>query len=189
MMKPEDYIEEKQLPTKEEVALEKANKLEDIAFLRENIKDTSRSHFIVHCTLPFLFTLNVIVDLVTADSIKPYFYPLALVFLLCALVFGYYAFIYYRIRKATTSQEMRHLIDKIGNYSIFSKAGIILMALCIMATAVFGLMDKCPWYVLLIIVIGIAAFFYGLWWLFKDNRNPIDIDIEKLQTLEEEVNS
>jgi hypothetical protein len=49
-------------------------------------------------------------------------------------------------------------------------------------------MDKSPWYVIVLAVVGIIAVIYGLWWLLKNTGmgEARDKDVERLQALEEQ---
>ena len=120
------------------------------------------------------------------DSSRMYTYPLIAAILLCVLFFGYSAFVYHRIFRAKTTQEMHNLIDRIGSNSLFSKAMLSILALCVMAAVAIAMMGKCHWAVTALVVIVIGALFCGLWWLFKDNRSELDEKIEKLQKMENE---
>jgi hypothetical protein len=61
------------------------------------------------------------------------------------------------------------------------------MTLCITEAVVLELIDKSPWYVVVLAAIGIIAAIGGVWWLLKytGKADPRDEDIEKLLALEE----
>ena len=75
-----------------------------------------------------------------------------------------------------------------GSDVLFTKLIITTMTICIMVAAVLGLIDKCPWYVIVLAVLGIAVIIGGLCWLLKysGKADPRDIDIERLMTLEDD---
>jgi len=59
--------------------------------------------------------------------------------------------------------------------------------LCFTLAVVLWLLDKSPWYVIVLAAIGVVALICGLWWLLKysGKGDPDDMDIEKLRVLEE----
>jgi L-asparagine transporter-like permease len=183
MMKPEDYIDENYVPTEEDFAPEAVDEKEE---LLKYIKKSSRIYIISSCVVAIAFTINAIVEIDMLDSSRMYTYPLIAAMLLCVLVFGYIALIYYRIFRAKTAQEMRSQIDRIGSNSLFSKAMLSILALCVMAGTALAMMGKCHWAVTALVVIVIGVLFRGFWWLFKDNKSNLDQEIEKLQKLEKE---
>ena len=182
-MKPEDYIDENYVPTEGDFAPEVVDEKEE---LLKYIKKSSRIYIISSCVVAIAFTINAIVEIDMADSSRMYTYPLIAAILLCVLVFGYIALIYYRIFRAKTTQEMRSQIDRIGSNSLFSKGMLSILALCLMASAALAMMGKCHWAVTALVVIIIGVLFCGFWWLFKDNRSNLDKEIEKLQNMEKE---
>ena len=182
-MKPEDYIDENYVPTEEDFAPEVVDEKEE---LLKYIKKSSRIYIISSCVVAIAFTINAIVEIDMLDSSRMYTYPLIAAILLCVLFFGYSAFVYHRIFRAKTTQEMHNLIDRIGSHSLFSKGMLCILALCLMAAVAIAMMGKCHWAVIVLVVIVIGALFCGLWWLFKDNRSELDEKIEKLQKMENE---
>ena len=182
-MKPEDYIDENYVPTEEDFAPEAVDEKEE---LLKYIKKSSRFNIILSCGLVIAFTINAIVEIDMLDSSRMYTYPLIAAILLCVLFFGYSAFVYHRIFRAKTTQEMHNLIDRIGGNSLFSKAMLSILALCVMAGTALAMMGKCHWAVTALVVIIIGVLFRGFWWLFKDNRSNLDQEIEKLQKMENE---
>ncbi|MBR4830124.1 MAG: hypothetical protein IKZ92_10045 [Muribaculaceae bacterium] len=183
-MKPEDYIDENYVPTEEDFAPEQVNEKEE---LRKSIRKSSRSYTIFYIIMAIIFAANGIIKFDDISESKLYLCPLVALMLVSSLAMVFYAIIYDCIRRASTAKEMQRFLNLLGSDTVFTKLIIITMTLCIMAAAVLGLIDKSPWYVIVLVVIGLAALIGGLWWLLKysgkgDSR---DIDIEKLQELEE----
>lgn len=182
-MKPEDYIDENYVPTEEDFAPEVVDEKKE---LLKYIKKSSRINIISSCGMAIAFTINAIVEIDMLDSSRMYTYPLIVAILLGVLFFVYSAFVYHRIFRAKTTQEMRNLIDRVGSHSLFSNAMLCILALSMMAAAAIAMMGKCHWAVIVLVVIVIGALFRGLWWLFKDNRSELDKEIEKLQKMKNE---
>ena len=170
-MKPEDHIDEKER-------------------LRKSIKKSCRTHTVFYIFMGITFLLNGILHVDRVSDSKLYLCPLIALMLISAIAMGFYALIYDNIRRASTAREMKKYLDLTGADTIFSKLILITMTLCIMVAAILGLIDKTPWYVIVLVVIGIGAIIAGLWWLIKhsDKKDYHYTDIEKLQTLEEQDN-
>ena len=187
MMRPEDHIDENYVPTEKDSAPEQVDEKEQ---LLQSIKKGCRVNTIFYIIMGILFLINGIVHLNAVSDSKLYLCPLIALMLVSAIVMVFYALIYDRIRRASTAREMKHFLDLTGANTVYSKLILITMTLCIMVAAILGLIDKTPWYVIVLVVIGIAAIISGVWWLIKrygkgDSR---DIEIERLLAIEEQEN-
>ena len=184
-MRPEDYNDENHVPTEKDSAPEQVDEKEQ---LRQSIKKSCRVNTIFYIIMGILFLINGIVHLDDVSDSKLYLCPLIALMLISAIAMGFYALIYDRIRSASTAREMKHFLDLTGADTIYSKLILTTMTLCIIIAAVLGLIDKAPWYVIVLVVIGIAAIIAGLWWLIKHSGkgDSRDIDIERLLELEEQ---
>lgn len=184
-MRPEEYIDENYVPSEEDFAPEQ---VDEKAALRKSIKKGCRFNIILYSLCAVIFTINGLVKFDDISENTLYLCPLIALMFVTALIMLYYAVIYDRIRKASTGHEMQHFLNLLGSDTVFSKLAITTMALCMMAATALGLIDKSPWYVIVVAVIGVGAVIAGLWWLLKysGKGDPRDIDIEKLQALEEE---
>ena len=186
-MKPEEHIDENYVPTEEDFAPEQINEKEQ---LRQSIKKGCRANTIFYIIMGIMFLINGIIHVDNVSDSKLYLCPLIALMLISAIAMGFYALIYDNIRRASTAREMKKYLDLTGADTIFSKLILITMTLCIMVAAILGLIDKTPWYVIVLVVIGIAAIISGVWWLIKhygkgDSR---DIEIERLLAIEEQEN-
>ncbi|MBQ6080757.1 MAG: hypothetical protein IJK93_10840 [Muribaculaceae bacterium] len=186
-MRPEDHIDENYVPTEKDSAPEQVDEKEQ---LLQSIKKGCRVNTIFYIIMGILFLINGIVHLNAVSDSKLYLCPLIALMLVSAIVMVFYALIYDRIRRASTAREMKHFLDLTGANTVYSKLILITMTLCIMVAAILGLIDKTPWYVIVLVVIGIAAIISGVWWLIKrygkgDSR---DIEIERLLAIEEQEN-
>lgn len=170
--------------------MEPENHIDEREELRMSIKKGCRSYTIFYMIMGILFFINGIVHLDNVSESKLYLCPLIALMLVSAIAMGFYAHIYDRIRRATTAHEMKHFNSLMGADTVFSKLILITMTFCFMIAAVLGLIDKSPWYVIVLVVLGIGAIIGVLWWLIKHTprRNTRDIDIEKLLELEEQDN-
>ena len=186
-MSPEDYIDENYVPTEEDFAPERVDEKEE---LRKSIKKGCRANTIFYIIMGITFLVNGIVHIDRVSDSKLYLCPLIALMLVSAIAMGFYALIYERIRRASTAREMKKFTDLTGANTLFSKLILITMTLCIIVAAVLGLIDKTSWYVIVLVVIGIAAVIAGLWWLIKHSskKDACDIEIEKLLALEEGEN-
>ena len=184
MMRPEEYIDENRVPTDEGFAHEQVDERE---LLRKSINRSCRANTILYVILAILFAINGIVKYDDVSESKLYLCPLIASMMAAALAMGFYAIIYNRIRQDETAREMQQHLDLIGSNTLFSKLIVIIMTMCITAAAVLGLIDKSPWYVIVLAAIGIIAAIGGVWWLLKytGKADPRDEDLEKLLTLEE----
>lgn len=171
-MRPEDHIEEKER-------------------LRKSIDKGCRFNTVFYTILAILFAINGIVKFDDVNEDKLYLCPLITCMIAAALAMGFYALVYHRIRHDSTAREMQQHLDLIGSDTLFTKLIVITMTLCITAAAVLGLIDKTPWYVVVLAALGIIAVVGGIWWLLKytGKADPRDEDIEKLQALEEQENN
>ena len=156
--------------------------------LRKSINKSCRINTFLFVITGLFFLFNGIVHVDDVSESKLYLCPLIALMLISTLAMAFYAMIYDRIRRCPTGKEMQKYLDLLGADSKFSKLIVITMSLCLIFAAILGLVDKSPWYVIVLAVIGIAAVIYALWWLLKysgqsETRNS---DIEKLQALEEE---
>ena len=187
-MRPEEYIDKNYVPSEEDFAPER---VDEKAELRKTIKRGCRFNTILYSVLAVIFTINGLVKFDDISDSKLYLCPLIALMLITALIMVYYAVIYNRIRRAATAREMQHFLNLLGVDTLFSKLAITTMALCMMAATALGLIDKSLWYVVVPAVIGVGVVIGGLWWLLKySGKGDIrDIDIEKLQALEEEEQS
>ena len=167
-MKPEDYNDEKEQ-------------------LRKSIHKSCRWNVVFYAILAILFAINGIVKFDEVSDSKLYLCPLIASMLAASLAMLFYAIIYNRIRQDETAREMQQHLDLIGSDTLFTKLIVITMTLCITAAAVLGLIDKSPWYVVVLAAVGIIAAIGGVWWLLKysGKADPRDEDIEKLLALEE----
>ena len=183
-MKPEDHIDDNRIPTKEGLTPTQADEMER---LRQSIHKTCRWNVTFYVILAFFFAILGIVKFDEVSESELYLCPLIACLLAASLAMGFYAIIYNRIRQDSTARQMQQHLDLIGSDTLFSKLIIITMALCITAAAVLGLIDKCPWYVVVLAAIGIIAAIGGVWWLLKylGKADPRDEDIEQLLALEE----
>ena len=183
-MKPEDPIDDHHVPTEENLAPVQEDEKEQ---LRKSIQKTCRFYTIFYIILAILFAINGIIKFDEVSDSKLYLCPLIACMLAASLAMGFYAIIYNRIRQDETAREMQQHLDLIGSNTLFSKLIVIIMTMCITAAAVLGLIDKSPWYVIVLAAIGIIAAIGGVWWLLKytGKADPRDEDIEKLLTLEE----
>ena len=186
-MSPEDYIDENYVPTEEDFAPERVDEKEE---LRKSIKKGCRANTIFYIIMGITFLVNGIVHIDRVSDSKLYLCPLIALMLVSAIAMGFYALIYENIRRASTAREMKKFLDLTGANTMFSKLILFTMTLCIIVAAVLGLIDKTSWYVIVLVVIGIAAVIAGLWWLIKHSskKDARDIDIEKLLALEEGKN-
>ena len=187
IMKPEEHIDENYVPTEEDFAPEQINEKEQ---LRQSIKKGCRANTIFYIIMGIMFLINGIIHVDNVSDSKLYLCPLIALMLISAIAMGFYALIYENIRRASTAKEMQKYLNLTGANTIFSKLILITMTLCIMIAVIFGLIDKAPWYVIVLAVIGIGAIIAGLWWLIKHSskKDARDIDIEKLLALEEQDN-
>ena len=183
-MRPENHIDENYVPTEEDFAPVQVDEKE---LLRKAIKKGCRANTVFYIILGITFLLNGIIHVDRVSDSKLYLCPLIAMMLVSAIAMGFYALIYENIRRASTAREMKKYLDLTGPDTIFSKLILITMTLCIIFAVVLGLIDKAPWYVIVLAVIGIAAVIAGLWWLIKHSskKDSRDIDIEKLLELEE----
>ena len=183
-MKPEDHTDENYVPTEEDLAPVQEDEKEQ---LRKSIQKTCRWNIGFYIILAILFAINGIIKFDEVSDSKLYLCPLIACMLAASLAMGFYAIIYNRIRQDETAREMQQHLDLIGSNTLFSKLIVIIMTMCITAAAVLGLIDKSPWYVIVLAAIGIIAAIGGVWWLLKytGKADPRDEDIEKLLTLEE----
>ena len=183
-MRPEDHIDENYVPTEGDVATEQVDEKEQ---LRRSIHKSCRWNVVFYVILAILFAVIGIVKFDEVSDSKLYLSPLIACMLAASLAMGFYAIIYNRIRQDETAIEMQRHLDLIGSNTLFTKLIVITMTLCITAAAVLGLIDKCPWYVVVLAAIGIIAVVGGVWWLLKysGKADPRDPDIERLLALEE----
>ena len=183
-MKPEDYIDENYVPTEEDFAPEQ---VDEKAELRKSIKKGCRANSIFYIIMGITFLINGAVHLDDVSDSKLYLCPLIALMLVSAIAMGFYALIYDTIRRTSTAKEMQKYLDLTGSDSIFTKLILITMTLCIMVAAILGLIDKSPWYVIVLVVIGIGAIIGALWWILKYTGKGESriLEIEKLQALEE----
>ncbi len=186
-MKREDHIDEKYVPTEEDFAPEQVNEKEQ---LLKSIRKGCRFYIVFYSILAITFALEGFIKLDDVSDSKLYLCPLIALMLVFALVMVFYAFIYDLVRRSSTASEMQHFLKLLGADSLFSKLILIIMTLCFMMAAALWLLDKCPWYLILLAAIGIAALIGGVWWLLKNSGkgNPDDMNIEKLRALEEKEN-
>lgn len=184
-MRPEEYNDENNVPSEEDFAPEQ---VDEKAELRKSIDKGCRANTIMYVVAGLFFLINGIVHIDDVSDSKLYLCPLIALMLISTIAMGFYAMIYDRIRRAKTGREMQKFLDLLGPESKFSNLIIFTMALCIIIAAILGLMDKSPWYVIVLVVVGIAAAIYGLWWLLKYTGmgETHDKDIERLQAMEEE---
>ena len=187
MMRPEDHIDENYVPTEKDSTPEQVDEKEQ---LLHSIKKGCRVNTIFYIIMGILFLINGIVHLNAVSDSKLYLCPLIALMLVSAIVMVFYALIYDSIRRASTAKVMKHFLDLTGANTVYSKLILITMTLCIIVAAILGLIDKTPWYVIVLVVIGIAAIISGVWWLIKrygkgDSR---DIEIERLLAIEEQEN-
>ena len=181
-MKLEDNIDENYVPTEEDFAPKVVDEKEE---LFQYIKKSARAYSILYCVGSIAIVIvGVVLEMVRADSIRLYEYPIAAFLGISVLYWAYYAFIHYRIFRAKTAQEMHDQAKRISGNSVSSKAALSFLALCLMAIASLAMLGRCHWSVILLTVIGIAALCYGFWWLFKDYNSQLEKDIEKLQNME-----
>lgn len=166
-MKPEDYNDEKEQ-------------------LCKSIHKSCRWNVIFYVILAILFAVIGIVKFDEVSDSKLYLCPLIAGMLAASLAMLFYAIIYNRIRQDETAREMQQHLDLIGSDTLFTKLIVITMTLCITAAAVLGLIDKSPWYVVVLAAVGIIAAIGGVWWLLKytGKADPRDSDIERLLDLE-----
>ena len=188
MMRPEEYIDENRVPTDEGFAHEQVDERE---LLRKSINRSCRANTILYVILAILFAINGIVKYDDVSESKLYLCPLIASMMAAALAMGFYAIIYNRIRHDSTAREMQQHLSLLGSDSRFNKLIVITMAMCLMAAAVLGLIDKCPWYLVVLAAIGIIALIGGAWWLLKytGKGDAHDKDIERLLELEEKAQS
>lgn len=187
-MKPEDPIDENYVPTEEDFAPKQADEKEE---LRKSIRKGCRFNTIFYSILAVVFAICGMVKFDDISDSKLYLCPLIALMLVSSLTMVFYAIIYERIRQSATAKEMQQHLNLLGSETLFTKLIVIAMSGCIIVAAILGLIDKCPWYVIVLAAIGIAAIIAGLWWLLKNSGkgDARDIDIEKLQALEEQDKS
>lgn len=183
-MRPEDNNDNDHGPAQVDVTPEHADQKER---LRKSIHKTCRQNTVFYVILAILFAIFGIVKFDEVSESRLYLCPLIACLLAASLAMGFYAIIYNRIRLDSTAREMQQHLDLIGSDTLFSKLIVITMTLCITAAAVLGLIDKCPWYVVVLAATGIIAAIGGVWWLlqYTGKADPRDEDIEKLLALEE----
>lgn len=184
-MKPEDHIDKNQIPTEKDLAPEQVNEKEQ---LLKSIRKGCRFYIVFYSILAIVFAINGIIKLDNVNDSKLYLCPLIALMLVFALVMVFYAVIYDRIRRSSTANEMQHFLRLLGADSLFSKLVLITTTLCFVIAVVLVLLDKSPWYVIILAAIGVVALIGGLWWLLKysGKGNPDDTDIERLRVLEEQ---
>ena len=184
-MKPEDYIDDNYVPTEEDFAPEKVNEKEQ---LLKSIRKGCRFYTVFYSILAIIFALEGIIKFDDVSDSKLYLCPLIALMLVFALVMVIYALIYDRMRRSSTAKEMKHFLKQMGADSLFSKLILTTSTVCFMMAVVLWLLDKCPWYLIILAAIGVAALIGGLWWLliYSGKGNPDDTDIERLRVLEEE---
>ena len=149
-MRPEEYIDENDIPTEEDFAPEHVDEKEQ---LRRSIKKGSRFYTVFYSLLAVAFVINGIIQLDNVSESKLYLCPLIAIML--------NAIVYHRIGRASTAKEMQHYLNLMGSDVLFTKLIITTMTICIMVAAVLGLIDKCPWYVIVLAVLGIAVIIGG----------------------------
>ena len=183
-MKPENHIDENYIPSEEDFAPKKVNEKEQ---LLKSIRKGCRFYTVFYSILAITFAIEGIIKFDDVSDSKLYLCPLIALMLVFALVMVLYAFIYDLIRRSSTAKEMQHFLKLMGADSLFSKLILLTSTLCFMMAAVLWLLDKCPWYLIILAAIGIAAVIGGLWWLliYSGKGNPDDTDIERLRVLEE----
>lgn len=186
-MKPEEHIDENYAPIEENYVPERIDEKEQ---LRQSIKKGCRAYSILYIIMGILFLINGIFHLDKVTDSTLYLCPLIALMLIATIAMGSYAFIYENIRRASTAKEMQKFLSMTGADTMFSKLILITMTLCIMVATILGLIDKAPWYLIVLAVIGIGAIIAGLWWLIKhsNKKDTRDIEIEKLMALEEQDN-
>ena len=174
-MRPENPIDDNQTQVDEKEQL------------RNSIQKSCRWNTVLYIILALFFAILGIVKFDEVSDSKLYLCPLIACMLSASLAMVFYAIIYDRIRQDETAREMQRHLDLIGSDTLFTKLIVITMTLCITAAAVLGLIDKSPWYVIVLAAAGIIAAIGGVWWLLKytGKADPRDEDIEKLLTLEE----
>ena len=183
-MKPEDHIDKNYIPSEDDFAPEQVNEKEQ---LLKSISKGCRFYTVFYSILAIVFAIEGIIKFDDVSDSKLYLCPLIALMLVFALVMVLYAFIYDLIRRSSTAKEMQHFLKLLGANSLFSKLILLTSTLCFMMAAVLWLLDKCPWYLIILAAIAIAALIGGLWWLliYSGKGNPDDSDIERLRVLEE----
>ena len=183
-MKPEDHIDKNYVPSEEDFAPEQVNEKQQ---LLKSIRKGCRFYTVFYSILAIVFAFQGIIKFDDVSDNKLYLCPLIALMLVFALVMVIYAFIYDLIRRSSSAKEMQHFLKLLGANSLFSKLILLTSTLCFMTAAVLWLLDKCPWYLIILAAIGIAALIGGLWWLliYSGKGNPDEADIERLRALEE----
>ena len=186
-MKPEDYIDENYIPTEEDFAPEQVNEKEQ---LRKSIKKSCRTNTVLYSIAAFFFLINGIFHLDQVNDSKLYLCPLIAVMLISTFAMITYAIVYERIRRSSTAKEMQQHLNLLNADTSFSKMIITTLALCLTIATVLGLIDKCPWYVVVLAALAVAGSIAGLCWLLKytGKADPNDLGIERLRALEEQDN-
>ena len=187
-MRPEDCIDENHVPAEEGSALELVDERER---LLKSIHKGCRFNTVFYTILAILFTINGIVKFDDVNENKLYLCPLIACMMAAALAMGFYAIVYHRIRHDSSARDMQQHLKLLGSGSRCNKLIVITMTLCITAAAVLGLIDKCPWYVVVLAALGIIAVVGGIWWLLKHTgkADAHDKDIERLLSLEDNEKS
>lgn len=187
-MKPDNYIDDSHAPAQGDFATEQVDEKEQ---LRKSIHKSCRQNTIFYIILAILFAINGIVKFDEVSDSKLYLCPLIACMLAASFAMGFYAIVYNRIRHDETAREMQQHLDLIGADTLFTRLIVITMTLCITAAAVLGLIDKSPWYVVVLAALGIIAAIAGVWWLIKysGKADPRGEDIDRLLALEEKDNN
>ena len=187
-MRPENPIDDNHFSTEENLAPVQADEKEQ---LRKSIRKGCRFNIVLYSILAILFAVNGIVHLDDVSESKLYLCPLIALMMVSALMMVFYVIIYDRIRRSSTAREMQQHLNLLDSESLFTKFILITMSGCIIVAAVLGMIDKFPWYVIVLVAVGIAALIGGVWWMLKNSGkgDSHDIDVEKLQALEEQEES
>ena len=187
-MRPEDYIDENYVPTEEDFAPEKeAVKVDEKEELRKYIRKNYRYRSIVYMILAIMFFIEAIYRFHWVRSPEAFDYGLSVMFLLCGLGMMYQVIVHYRVCRSATAVEMQHHLNKLANDSVSTRIALVFLSLSFVTLAVLSLMDKCRWYVILLVALGVLGLTFGFWWVILKLSQDVsaDADVKELMLLEQ----
>lgn len=175
-MKPEDYIDENDVPTEEDFMPEE---VDEEKRLRKDIK--KQCFFNMLCFI--CITGSMVMNSFTWHG-SIYMIVFAVI---CALTSLFLVFVYYRISRAPTVQEMSYWHSKSTGSSPFFKGLFALLGLVAALGVASSMWDAYPWYLTTFVILLIVAIVFGVFWLMANYKeDSLGDDIESLKELEEE---
>lgn len=173
-MKPEDYIDENNVPSEEDFLPEK---IDEKAQLLKDIKRQCGFNVLGYISLIAIMPLCFFT---WHDSIH-----MIAIIVLCVLGCLFAAFANYQIRRAQSVQEMLRWNNKLSKNSMLYQGWFLMLALIATLDVVLGLKDQSPWYITTLVGTLVLVGILGLKWLTeKYSKDPVGEDIKRLKELE-----